>query len=147
MFRVLLIVPLALVLSGCGGSSDSNPASPTVTPNVAFTITDLRVGTGAAAQNGQTLTVHYTGWLFDASGPDNKGRMFDTSSGGAPFSFVLGTGQVIAGWDQGMLGMLVGGSRRLIIPPALGYGAAGAGGGVIPPDATLVFDVDLISVS
>ncbi len=145
MTRVLSLVFLALLLSGCGGSGDSSPTSST--PTVGFTIIDLRGGAGAAAAGGLLLTVHYTGWLFDASAPDNKGRVFDTSAGGEPFSFTLGVGQVIAGWDQGFGGMLVGGSRRLIIPPALGYGSTGAGGGVIPPNATLVFDIDLIAVS
>jgi FKBP-type peptidyl-prolyl cis-trans isomerase len=102
-------------------------------------IEDLAVGTGAEAKSGKTVTVNYTGWLTD-------GTKFDSSlDSGTPFSFALGQGAVIAGWDQGVAGMKVGGKRRLTIPPALGYGAAGAGG-VIPPNATLVFEVELLGV-
>jgi FKBP-type peptidyl-prolyl cis-trans isomerase FkpA len=109
-------------------------------------MTDQKIGTGAVAESGQTVSVHYTGWLFDAAAPDNKGRKFDSSRDrGSPFSFRLGAGQVIAGWDQGVAGMKVGGQRTLTIPPELGYGARGAGG-VIPPNATLVFDVELLQV-
>jgi len=90
--------------------------------------------------------VQYTGWLYEAAAPDNKGKQFDSSrTGGAPFRFPLGAGQVIKGWDQGVAGMQVGESRRLIIPPDLAYGDNGAGG-VIPPGATLVFDIDLIGI-
>jgi FKBP-type peptidyl-prolyl cis-trans isomerase FkpA len=109
-------------------------------------MTDQKIGSGATATSGQTVSVHYTGWLFDAAQPDNKGRKFDSSRDrGDPFRFVLGAGQVIAGWDQGVAGMQVGGQRTLTIPPELGYGARGAGG-VIPPNATLVFDVELLEV-
>jgi FKBP-type peptidyl-prolyl cis-trans isomerase FkpA len=108
---------------------------------------DRHIGTGAEAVAGTDVTVHYTGWLFDAAAPDQKGRKFDSSRDrGDPFTFGLGAGQVIAGWDQGVAGMKVGGHRTLVIPPELGYGARGAGG-VIPPNATLVFDVELLSVS
>ena len=107
---------------------------------------DTVVGTGAEAQAGHTVSVHYTGWLYDAGAPDFKGRKFDSSvDRGQPFNFPLGGGRVIQGWDQGVAGMKVGGKRTLIIPPDLGYGARGAGG-VIPPNATLVFDVELIAV-
>jgi len=109
-------------------------------------MSDEKLGTGAAATVGQQVTVHYTGWLFDAAAADNKGRKFDSSRDRhEPFSFMLGAGQVIKGWDQGVAGMKVGGQRRLTIPPELGYGARGAGG-VIPPNATLVFDVELLGV-
>jgi FKBP-type peptidyl-prolyl cis-trans isomerase FkpA len=107
---------------------------------------DHKIGTGATAVAGKTVFVHYTGWLFDAAAPENKGRKFDSSRDrGQPFSFPLGEGHVIQGWDQGVAGMQVGGQRTLIIPPELGYGARGAGG-VIPPNATLVFDVELLDV-
>lgn len=107
---------------------------------------DTKTGTGAEAVPGQTIQVHYTGWLFDADAPENKGRKFDSSRDrGQPFEFQLGVGMVIAGWDQGFAGMKVGGQRTLIIPPELGYGARGAGG-VIPPNATLLFEVELLGV-
>jgi FKBP-type peptidyl-prolyl cis-trans isomerase FkpA len=113
-------------------------------------IDDVKLGTGDAARAGSQVTVHYTGWLWlaDTTEPEGGrgGAKFDSSKDrGQPFDFALGAGQVIAGWDQGVAGMKVGGTRRLLIPPALGYGARGAGG-VIPPNATLLFEVDLLSV-
>ena len=102
--------------------------------------TDLEVGQGDQAQSGQTAVVHYTGWLTD-------GTKFDSSKGrGEPFSFPLGQGRVIRGWDEGVAGMRVGGRRVLVIPPDLGYGHRGAGGGVIPPNATLKFEVELLEL-
>jgi len=107
---------------------------------------DTTPGTGAEASAGQRVTVHYTGWLHDTSAADGRGKKFDSSKDrGDPFRFNLGGGEVIRGWDEGVQGMKVGGTRVLLIPAALGYGARGAGG-VIPPNATLVFEVDLISV-
>ena len=104
---------------------------------------DTKVGTGPMPKSGQTVTVNYTGWLYTDG---KKGTKFDSSlDRGQPFSFTIGEGQVIKGWDEGVATMHVGGSRTLIIPPDLGYGASGAGG-VIPPNATLIFDVDLLSV-
>jgi FKBP-type peptidyl-prolyl cis-trans isomerase len=112
----------------------------------ALEIGELKPGTGAALAAGQKAVVEYTGWLYETSAPDKKGKEFDSSrSSGQPFSFVVGAGQVIKGWDQGVLGMRVGASRRLTIPPDLAYGDAGAGG-VIPPGATLVFDVELVAI-
>jgi FKBP-type peptidyl-prolyl cis-trans isomerase FkpA len=112
----------------------------------AFTRTDLQAGTGREAQKGRRLSVHYTGWLFDSTRADLKGRMFDTSKDRGPFDFVLGAGQVIPGWDQGFDGMKIGGRRRLIIPADLAYGVDGAGGGIIPPNATLLFEMELLDV-
>jgi FKBP-type peptidyl-prolyl cis-trans isomerase len=110
-------------------------------------MTDITQGSGAIALAGKQVSVHYTGWLFDASAPESKGRKFDSSHDrGEPFSFPLGAGRVIAGWDRGVAGMRVGGQRRLTIPPEFGYGARGAGS-VIPPNATLVFDVELLEVA
>ena len=107
---------------------------------------DTTPGTGAEAQAGQSVSVHYTGWLHDPAQPDGKGRKFDSSKDrGDPFEFDLGAGMVIRGWDEGVQGMKVGGTRLLLIPAALGYGARGAGG-VIPPNATLLFEVDLLGV-
>ena len=109
--------------------------------------TDNKVGTGAEAVAGRNVTVHYTGWLYDEKAADHKGGKFDSSRDrNEPFAFPLGAGMVIKGWDQGVAGMKVGGQRTLVIPPGLGYGARGAGG-VIPPNATLVFDVELLGVN
>jgi FKBP-type peptidyl-prolyl cis-trans isomerase len=109
-------------------------------------IIDHKAGDGAEAVSGQMVTVHYTGWLFDANAAENKGRKFDSSRDrNDPFVFPLGAGRVIQGWDQGVQGMKIGGKRRLVIPSSLGYGARGAGG-VIPPHATLIFDVELLGV-
>lgn len=109
-------------------------------------ITDVTAGSGPAIKAGQTAVVHYTGWLYSESAAEKKGSKFDSSRDrGDPFDFTVGRGQVIAGWDQGVAGMQVGGHRRLVIPPDLGYGARGAGG-VIPPNATLIFDVELVSI-
>jgi FKBP-type peptidyl-prolyl cis-trans isomerase FkpA len=110
-------------------------------------ITDVKVGTGASAASGKTVSVHYTGWLYDPKAADKHGKKFDSSKDhGEPFSFKLGSGQVIRGWDQGVAGMKVGGKRTLVIPSELGYGSKGAGG-AIPPNATLLFDVELLGVS
>ncbi|MDP1636075.1 MAG: FKBP-type peptidyl-prolyl cis-trans isomerase [Gallionellaceae bacterium] len=107
---------------------------------------DIKLGEGDEAISGTEVLVHYTGWLYDEAAPDNKGAKFDSSHDRRqPFDFPLGAGHVIKGWDQGVEGMKIGGQRTLIIPANLGYGARGAGG-VIPPNATLVFDVELIAV-
>jgi peptidylprolyl isomerase len=106
-------------------------------------VTDTKVGTGASPKTGQTCVMHYTGWLYQNG---NKGAKFDSSvDRGRPFEFTLGVGDVIKGWDEGVAGMKVGGRRTLVIPPHLGYGARGAGG-VIPPNATLLFEVELLGV-
>lgn len=107
---------------------------------------DTKVGTGEEAEIGKTVNVHYTGWLYDENAPDKKGKKFDSSLDRKEhFSFMLGAGRVIKGWDQGVTGMKVGGQRTLIIPPAMAYGARGAGN-IIPPNATLIFDVELIGL-
>ena len=107
---------------------------------------DVKIGTGKEATPGKMVRVHYTGWLFDKSAADNKGKKFDSSRDRpGNFTFPLGVGRVIKGWDQGVQGMKVGGQRTLIIPSSMGYGARGAGS-TIPPNATLVFDVELMGV-
>jgi FKBP-type peptidyl-prolyl cis-trans isomerase FkpA len=125
----------------CGGSS---PSAPSPTPSAPYSQTDLVVGTGAEAVTGKTVTINYTGWLYSDTGTDHKGTQIGTSAGGAPFSFVIGGGGAIRGIDQGVTGMKVGGQRRLVIPPELAYGSQGNGS--IPANATLVFDVELMSV-
>ncbi|MEZ5318254.1 MAG: FKBP-type peptidyl-prolyl cis-trans isomerase [Vicinamibacterales bacterium] len=135
-----LAIPV-LLASGCGSQS---PTAPTV--NVPFSTTDLRVGTGTEAVTGRMLTVNYTGWIYDPSRAENKGTQFDTSAGRGPLVFLLGAGNLIQGWNMGIAGMKVGGLRRIVVPPALGYGAAGAGGGTVPPNATLLFEVELLDV-
>jgi FKBP-type peptidyl-prolyl cis-trans isomerase FkpA len=117
----------------------------TTTPS-GLQIDDLTVGTGEEARAGQRVRVHYTGWLYDPTADKSRGKKFDSSKDrGQPFAFELGAGMVIRGWDEGVQGMKVGGTRVLTIPAELGYGARGAGG-VIPPNATLVFEVDLLGV-
>jgi FKBP-type peptidyl-prolyl cis-trans isomerase FkpA len=130
---------LALCALGCGGQEGE-----AVTDLIKA---DTRNGTGAEAKSGQSVTVHYTGWLYDPSREDRKGQQFDSSRDrNEPFTFRLGAGDVIAGWDQGVAGMRVGGQRTLTIPSALAYGTSGAGN-VIPPNAVLVFDVELLGVN
>ncbi|HJT51877.1 MAG TPA: FKBP-type peptidyl-prolyl cis-trans isomerase [Nitrosospira sp.] len=107
---------------------------------------DTKTGSGEEAVVGKMVEVHYTGWLYDPSAPDKKGKKFDSSRDrGVPFSFLLGAGRVIKGWDRGVTGMKVGGQRTLIIPPEMAYGAQGAGN-VIPPNAALIFDVELLGL-
>jgi len=125
----------------CLAASCGSPTS----PSALFATTDLRVGNGIEAQSGKIVTVHYTGWVYRESAAEQKGREFDSSVGKAPFTFLLGSRAVIEGWDRGLVGMKVGGLRRLVIPPEFGYGTAGVGV-VIPPGATLVFDVELLNV-
>ena len=137
-FAFVVLVVLSAAVAGCGGS----PTSPS--NNVSFSQTDLVVGSGADAVTGTLVTVNYNGWLYDASQTDQKGLQFASSVGQTAFSFTLGTGAVIAGWDQGVVGMKVGGLRRLVIPPSLGYGANR--NGPVPPNATLVFEIELVSV-
>ena len=125
------------------GRSDAADNQVTEMPN-GLKYTDVKVGDGATAKAGNKVSVNYTGWLYDNGA---KGKKFDSSlDRGQPFQFTLGAHQVIAGWDEGVAGMKVGGKRTLIIPPELGCGARGAGGGAIPPNATLIFDVDLLQV-
>ena len=126
----------AVSLAGCNGS----PTSPAPT----FSQTDLRAGSGVPALSGNLISVYYTGWLYDANRPDQKGLQFETNFGAeTPLTFTLGVGQVIQGWDSGLLNMRVGGLRRLVIPASLAYGNVRSG--PIPANATLVFEVELLS--
>ncbi|HEY3383201.1 MAG TPA: FKBP-type peptidyl-prolyl cis-trans isomerase [Vicinamibacterales bacterium] len=136
----LLFVVLAAVVvtAGCGDSVTAP------TNYAAFNSTDLRVGGGTDATVGKVITVKYTGWFYDASATDQKGVQFDSTTGGTPFTFTLGGGQVISGWEQGLPGMKVGGLRRLVIPPSLAYGSTR--NGLIPPFTTLLFEIELVEV-
>ena len=146
MFQRFLSVCIAAVLIGAVGCSESTTSTPSVSDQAELVISEVAMGSGAEAVEGNNVSVHYTGWLYDKSAADNKGKKFDSSRDrGQPFEFPLGAGRVIKGWDQGVAGMKVGGQRTLIIPPGLGYGSRGAGG-VIPPNATLIFDVELLNV-
>ena len=138
VFRLLGVSVVASMLAtGCS-------ESPTAPSTESYSQTDVRVGTGLEATSTSIVTVHYTGWFYDASKTDKKGLQFDTSYGGTPFVVQLGIGGVIEGWDVGVPGMRVGGQRRLVVPPSLGYGPNRYG--MIPPNATLVFDIDLLEV-
>ncbi len=149
MKRIALL-PLVLLLAA--GIFSTTACSEQIAPKMEtsnmteLTMIDVKLGEGAVAIAGKDVSVHYTGWLYDDAAPDHRGRKFDSSRDrGQPFEFPLGAGRVIKGWDQGVEGMKVGGQRTLIIPPEMGYGARGAGG-VIPPNATLLFDVELLGV-
>jgi FKBP-type peptidyl-prolyl cis-trans isomerase FkpA len=121
------------------------PAQPA--PEAVLLVNDLVKGVGDEAFPGMTVIVHYTGWLYDLQAPDFRGRQFDSSrERGRPFSFPLGGGRVIRGWEQGVPGMKVGGLRRLVIPPALAYGGRNVGNGAIPPNSTLIFEIELLAV-
>jgi FKBP-type peptidyl-prolyl cis-trans isomerase FkpA len=139
MFRMKTLLGLSVIIFGLTLASYVDAG--------ALTKTDVRVGTGEEAVAGKIVNVHYTGWLFDKSAKDNKGKKFDSSRDRpGHFTFPLGAGRVIKGWDQGVQGMKVGGQRTLIIAPSMGYGARGAGN-AIPPNATLIFDVELLGFS
>ena len=140
---VALAIAGALAVVFAAGAPIAASAQATVTTPSGLKITDSKAGTGATPKAGQICVMHYTGWLYEAG---KKGKKFDSSvDRNEPFEFPIGQRQVIAGWDEGVATMKVGGKRTLIIPPALGYGARGAGG-VIPPNATLMFDVELLGV-
>jgi FKBP-type peptidyl-prolyl cis-trans isomerase len=133
------LVALCVLTPACVG----NTTSPTVF--APFNTIDLIVGTGTQATSGSTVTVNYTGWLYDSTKlPDHKGVQFDTSAGRTPLSFTLGQGATISGFDQGVTGMQVGGTRRIVVPPSMGYGQVRVA--LIPPNATLIFDVTLLDV-
>ena len=139
---MLFVASLAL-LPACGGNGEEPMADSGI---ASLQKSDVTPGTGAEASAGQVVRVHYTGWLYKADAADHKGTKFDSSKDrNEPFDFKLGAGEVIQGWDEGVAGMKVGGTRILTIPPKMGYGATGAGG-VIPPNATLLFEVELLDV-
>ena len=140
-FRTLfsiLCVGAAALLAGCA----ENPTGPS--SGAPFSQVDLRIGTGADALSGKSVIVNYTGWLYDPTKTDGKGLQFDSSVGLTPLTFTIGAGQVIEGFDRGVIGMKVGGARRIVIPPSLGYGAVRNNS--IPPYSTLVFEIELMEV-
>ena len=140
---IMLLCAVALMCVACDGDGKSGKEPTTVSTGSGLKYVDLAPGSGEAVKAGQTAVVHYTGWLEENG---KQGRKFDSSlDKGQPFSFRVGGGQVIKGWDEGVAGMKPGGKRRLTIPPELGYGARGAGG-VIPPNATLIFEVELLEI-
>ena len=132
-----------LVAALCAASCSNSPTTPS--SSAPFSQVDLLVGTGSEAATGKTLTVNYTGWLYDPTKPDNKGLQFDSSIGREAFVFTLGAQAVIQGWDKGLVGMKVGGIRRLGVPPSLGYGATRNHS--IPQYATMVFEIELLDVA
>jgi FKBP-type peptidyl-prolyl cis-trans isomerase FkpA len=150
---ILTGVAAALLAAACSNDAPSTARRPAEAPAAdAAPITELQKvdvvkGAGEGISSGQQAVVHYTGWLYDPSAPDHKGTQFDSSRPrGKPFRFVIGSGGVIKGWDEGVQGMQPGGQRQLVIPSDLGYGATGAGGGQIPPNATLLFDIELLAI-
>jgi peptidylprolyl isomerase len=147
--RLLASILVTALASGCTTSPSTPVAAETTAAAAAapaattLQIKDIKVGTGASPKLGQTAVVHYTGWLYENG---VKGKKFDSSvDRGQPFEFAIGQRKVIAGWDQGVASMKIGGKRTLIIPPNLGYGASGAGG-LIPPNSTLIFDIELLGL-
>ena len=140
----VLALGIAFTLGSAASGAQAVTPKPRASALQAVQKTDTVTGTGKAAVAGSTVTVHYTGWLYSPKAPKQHGTQFDSSVGGDPFTFQLGSGQVIKGWDQGVAGMKVGGKRTLVIPAALGYGDRGAG--PIPPKANLIFEVTLLDV-
>ena len=138
----LLALPLLLTIAACTPAPNALPPTDPITQ---FQTLDVTVGQGPAAQSGQKVSAHYTGWLFAAAAPQQRGAKFDSSlDRGTPFQFTVGAGQVIRGWDEGVAGMQVGGKRTLMIPPGHGYGARSVG--PLPANASLVFEVELLKV-
>jgi FKBP-type peptidyl-prolyl cis-trans isomerase FkpA len=148
MPRRLLTVVIAVAASACGSSASYTPEQAARARTTIETVQtrDVKPGVGEPAEPGTRVVVHYTGWLYDSAAADRRGASFDSSrTAGRPFDFVLGSGQVIDGWERGVAGMKEGGVRELVIPSRLAYGAEGSGD-VIPPDATLVFEIELVDV-
>lgn len=141
--RAAAAIAVCALFSMASSGCSSALTAPT-NGGAAFGQADLTTGTGTPVTNGQSLNVNYTGWLYDSSRAEEKGAQFD-ASGATPFTFTLGAGSVIKGWDQGIVGMQVGGTRRLVVPGSLAYGSSRHG--IIPPNATLVFEVTLVSIN
>jgi FKBP-type peptidyl-prolyl cis-trans isomerase FkpA len=154
----LVCVSVAAALFAAACSKEAPPAgterrraeasaAATAAPVTELQKIDVVKGAGEGISSGQRAVVHYTGWVYEPDAPEHKGKQFDSSrERGKPFRFVIGSGGVIKGWEEGVQGMQPGGQRQLVIPADLGYGATGAGGGVIPPNATLLFDIELLAI-
>ena len=143
MKRAILLMTL-LAAAGCGSSDSTSPTTLPPTSVGVFTITELTIGTGVTAVNGSRVVTSYAGWLYDTAKPFGKGNQFDSGSGG-PLTFTIGAANLITGFQQGVVGMKVGGSRRVTIPPELAYGSSTPDPTKIPPNATLVFEITLTS--
>lgn len=147
---ILVGVAAALLAAACGNDAPSTarrPVDAAAAPITELQKIDVVKGAGEGISSGQQAVVHYTGWLYDPDAPEHKGKEFDSSrKNGRPFRFVIGSGGVIKGWEEGVQGMQPGGQRQLIIPSSLGYGESGAGRGQIPPNATLLFDIELLAI-
>ncbi|TWI62945.1 FKBP-type peptidyl-prolyl cis-trans isomerase FkpA [Pseudoduganella lurida] len=147
MFKLLATLACAMALTACGGGDDDVAIAAPAVANLSQI--DMTVGTGIEATAGDSVTVAYSGWVYDSTKTDNKGSLFDSATSASPFTFVLGKGTVIAGWDQGVPGMKVGGKRRLTIPASLAYGAqslTAANGTVIPANSPLVFEIEVLAI-
>ncbi len=143
---VAIVAALLIAASACG-EQPADPQAAPPPPEATLLVTDLMKGVGDEAFPGMNVIVHYTGWLYDPAAKDFRGKQFDSSrERGQPLSFPLGAGRVIAGWEQGIPGMKIGGTRRLVIPPGLAYGSRNVGNGAIPPNSTLLFEVELLAV-
>ena len=151
VFAAIVVAGSVLAIGTSSAQQPSSASPPPLSSKMGAQVTelkkiDVKQGDGAEAVVGKAVIVHYTGWLYDPAAPDSHGAKFDSSlDRKVPFGFILGAGKVIKGWDEGVAGMKVGGKRTLVIPPAMAYGERGAGG-VIPPNSTLIFDVELLEV-
>ena len=146
MKQLIACLAVALFAVACNSDGGGNPTDPSQV-TVEFSVTDLVVGTGPQAAAGNAVTVHYTGWLYNPAGTNSKGTEFDTSLGGKPpLNFVLAAANIIPGFQQGVVGMRVGGKRRIYIPPNLAYGSTGSQDGRIPPNASIVFEIELMTL-
>jgi FKBP-type peptidyl-prolyl cis-trans isomerase FkpA len=145
--KLFVCAALTVLAAGCN-SDNANPTDPSQV-NIEFTTTDITVGAGAQAVAGNLATVGYTGWLYNAAGPESKGTQFGSSNdqGAGPLQVRLGAAQFLPGFEQGILGMRVGGKRRVYMPASLAYGSRGSGNGLIPPNAALVFEIDLLTLA
>ena len=147
MKKFLMALAVALAAAGCNSDGGGSPTDPSQV-NIEYSFSDLTVGTGPQAGVGSSVTVNYTGWLYDPAGTASKGFQFDSSlnPGRTPYPVLIGARQVIPGFEQGIVGMQVGGKRRIYIPPSLAYGSSGSQDGSIPPNASVVFEIELMTL-